>query len=191
MVSVQTNSSDIRVISSRGASIPHRLLQFGPGERCKLIFPLTKGAHTYYIYYGNPNAPAPPETDWEPMRGLILETRKYAGGDGNNWARMQKAMERSKHVYGRGPAPNIFLGYNPFGPSNNYISIYRGWLLCPINGSYRFSITSYGPSFLLIDGKLVLGWPGWHGLVADARRNKQVNLLRKTAGFYRSQRQGL
>ncbi|MBN2310517.1 MAG: PKD domain-containing protein, partial [Candidatus Hydrogenedentes bacterium] len=111
-----------------------------------------------------------------------LEVRKKGSGGFDNWAQMQELIKKSPDVEGRGLHPAVFDGHNRFGPSDNYLSLYTGWLYCPIAGEYAFATTSDDASFLLIDGRLVVQWPGTHGPVADARHNAPLDL---TQGAHR------
>ncbi len=53
-------------------------------------------------------------------------------------------------------------GFNPFGSSDHYISIYRGWIKVPAAGKYRFCTASNEASFSFLDGKELVHWPGRH-----------------------------
>ncbi|MBM4044682.1 MAG: PKD domain-containing protein, partial [Planctomycetes bacterium] len=155
---------DVRVLE--GASPVHsKVLFMGPGDLCKLAIKMSsaKGPSTFYIYYGNPKASAQPAV-WEPKRGCLLETRRYVGGGCGTWEQMQDTIRKSKgQTYGVGYVKNIFMGYNPFGPSENYISLFTGYFDCKQPGTYSFCTTSDEASFMFLDGKLLVEWPGHHG----------------------------
>ncbi len=171
----QKDGADVVVIS-RGKPVPHKVLHCGPGDLCKVAFEMEPGVTSYYIYYGNPSAKAG-ETKWEPQRGLLLETRKYVGGGCASWGQMQDSLARSKgQVLGVGYQPNVFLGFNPFGPSENYISVYTGWLHIKQQGNYGFATTSSDGSFLLINDQLVVQWAGYHRAIPEARFTKTLSL---------------
>ena len=51
---------------------------------------------------------------------------------------------------------------NPFGDSDYYISVYRGWIQIPAAGSYGFCTASNEASFSFIDGQHLVDWPGRH-----------------------------
>jgi len=147
-----------------------------------VAFPVKEGQARFGLYYGNPNA-LRPRTDWTPKRGLMLEIRTKGPGGFGNWPEMQQLLRNSDKVQGRGRHPNVFDGWNRFGPSDNYVSIYKGYLYCPVSGEYRFATTSDDASFLLLDGKMVVQWPGSHGAVADARHNAPARLQRGVRFF--------
>ncbi len=158
---MKKDGSDLRVTTSRGRPVKCALKGIGPGDEALVVFEVDKAEDEYYVYYGNPSAKALPP--WDPKRGLLLETRKRGPGNPVSWAAMQRILQKSTYVYGRGYRPKIFDGYNPFGPNEDYVSIYRGWLLAPVSGRYTFCTASDDASFMFIDGKLVCQWPGYHG----------------------------
>jgi TolA-binding protein len=165
---VQPDGRDVVVIG-RGKPVSSKMLQLGPGDLCKVVFEIESGLSTYYLYYGN-GAALKKEVKWEPQRGLLLETRKYVGGGCAAWNQMQDSMDRSKgNVFGVGYQPNVFLGFNPFGPSENYISIYKGWLYIKQKGNYGFATTSSDASFLFVDDKLIVHWAGYRRAIPQAQ----------------------
>ncbi|HIE43443.1 MAG TPA: tetratricopeptide repeat protein [Candidatus Omnitrophica bacterium] len=159
---IREDASDIRVIDTMGRFIPYKVIYSKPYAYTTIAFKTTSPQERYYIYFGNPQARAP-KYDWDFEAGLILETRKKGRGDAGSWLQMKRLLRASREVYGRGFVPNIFLGYNPYGPDDNFISIFTGYLYCPEEGKYSFATASDDASFLFIDDKLVTQWPGWHG----------------------------
>jgi tetratricopeptide (TPR) repeat protein len=154
------DGSDIRVTTVRGEILRHCVLGCGPGDRMEVAFE-PQGDGPFHVYYGNP-APKRSREPWSPERGLILETRKRAGGLPRDIASMLKIVEQSTEIHGARRWPRVFDAINPFGPDDNFISIYRGKIFVPKDGPYTFFTASDEASFLLIDGKPVASWPGWH-----------------------------
>ena len=165
---LKPDGSDVRV-ATRGDTVHHKVLSVGPGDFCTLAFEMVSGVSTYDVYYGNPSASAP-TYNWEPERGLFLETRKYRGGSCGNWKQMKELVDKAGPVFGAGPVPSIFHGYNCFGPCDKYVSIYRGQLAIPAAGDYQFSTTSDEASFMFVDDRIVAQKPGWGGAHRDPRR---------------------
>jgi len=176
---LKPDASDIRVMAL-GKPLRHKVLYVSPTGIARILFELMPDTEEYEIYYGNPEAPAPKD-DFQPRRGLILETRRYAGGNINNWAQARRALQRSGPPFGAGPVDRVFHGHNPFGPSARFVSVYEGWLNCPIAGTYGFATTSGNASFLFLNDELVVDWPGRHGPVADARHHRNVVLAKGLA----------
>jgi len=176
---LRPDGGDLRVFGKRKI-VPYKIVSVGPGDKVSLLFKVLKGCDEYHIYYGNAAA-EPLEFDWTPQRGLVMETRRYEGGENRNWGEMRATMKRAKHVYGRGLVEKIWHGHNPFGPSRNMVSIYRGWLQIPAQGEYDFVTSSASASFLFVDDKPAVQWPGWHRAVPDGRFRKRITL---TAGLH-------
>lgn len=172
---LRDDGADIRVVAA-GKEVPSKLYGLGPGDTATVGFKVVSPANGYYIYFGNPNA-APPDYRWEPQRGLILETRELPN-DANprNLTAMADIWVRSKPFFGAGEVERVWQGQNMFGPSRRFSSRYVGWLVCPAQGSYGFATSSDDASFLLLDGKQVVAWPGTHGPVGDSRHNATVKL---------------
>ncbi len=167
------DKTDVRVTCD-GAAVPFALLQAGPGDFCRVAFRMKPAAASYYVYFGNPKAP--PAKGWIPERGLLLETRRYNGGDPNNLEKMRDVISQSGPSFGADFVPNVFHGWNEFSREDRYVSIYRGRLNCPKEGEYEFATSSDDASFLLLDGKLVADWPGWHGALPYAFRTGKIRL---------------
>lgn len=176
---MKPDGSDIRVVTGDSV-VPHKLYGVGPGDKATLAFKVERGKRNYHIYFGNDQAEAPGDK-WEPQRGLILETRGYKGGGFGNLAAMRRTMKRAGPFYGAGEVDRVWHGHNLFGPTERFVSEYVGWLVCTTAGTYHFATSSDCASFLLVNNKLVVAWPGWHGPVADARHSGRVTL---TAGIH-------
>jgi len=171
---MKADGSDVRVVV-RGKEVSCRFYGAGPGDTATVAFRVERGVRDYYVYFGNAGAAAP-RYDWQPRRGLILETRGYKGGDPKNLAAMREIWSQSEPFYGADAVDKVWHGQNMFGPSESFVSLYTGWLMCPSPGDYVFATTSDDASFLLVDGKPVVAWPGYHGPVADARHSGIIRL---------------
>jgi tetratricopeptide (TPR) repeat protein len=170
----KSDGSDIRVAVRGRQLVGHRVIQMGPGDLCRVAFAANKDDTRYYIYYGNPNAPAP--EPWEPQRGLLLEVRRGPGGRAERLDQVQADWARARPV-GADFVNHISFAFNPFGESDMpAIFHYVGWFVAPATGTYQFATTSSGGSWLLIDDKPAVDWPGPHGPVHDARHAKPVAL---------------
>jgi len=174
---MKPDAADLRIVDETGGRVPYYIIAAGFDDTCTVAFPVERPGQKLYLYYDNPNANSPGH-DWVPERGLIIEVRTLGRGSIANWRSMRTLVKGSPKVQGRALHPHIFDGHNRFGPSDKYISIYRGYLDCPQSGRYGFATTSDDASFLLIDSKMVVQWPGKHNAVADARHNKTISLQR-------------
>jgi len=155
------DGSDIRVIAE-GKEVPFRLLSVGPGDFASLAFEVNPEREYYQIYFGNSEAKKLPET-WQPQRGLLLETRRFRGGPIGNADQIIKAFLNSRPVLGARFVGRIFYGHCLFGRGYNTSSKYTGWFYIRKGGKFEFVTSSDDASCLLVDGKVVASWPGWHG----------------------------
>jgi len=162
------DGSDIKVFAgNQGRAAEFKMMMTGPGDRARIAIRMIRGIDEYHVCYGGP--PNTARTKWEPQVGLVLETRKFNGGGIRTPAQMRKLVDASGPSYGRWLVPNIFHGFNPFGPSDNYVSIYRGWLHAPKDGEYQFATTSDDASYFLVGGQVVSSKPRWGRGPANAR----------------------
>jgi len=178
---MKADGSDLRVAAEGRRLVPHRVLQIGPGDLVRIAFAATPAAERYYIYYGNPEAEPPAET-WEPQRGVLLEARPWPGGPMDRLGAVQKIWEKAKPA-GAAFVSHVNFGFNPFGESEApRIYRYTGWVAAPEAGTYDVATSSKDASWLLIDGKEVVAWPGKHGPLWDARHAAKCTL---TQGVHR------
>lgn len=158
---------DVRVLARGRKLRPVKILAAGPGDFLRVAFPLVKEVTSYHVYYGNPKAKA---TDtFSPRRGLLVESRGFRGGDVGSWRGMAGVRRRAGPRYGAKFVDRVYFGYNPVGPETNYVNKYTGWLKVPADGEYLFATSSDDASFLLVDGKMIAKWPGWHGAISQVR----------------------
>ena len=148
---LQPDGRDLRVVMD-GKPAPFKIVDIGFGGYVKLVAGITGSSGRMEVYYGNPSA-KPLRSDWVPRRGLWLETRPYRGPRVGNLAQLRRALARTTERYGAGPAAQIFHGFNPFGPSDNYLSIYRGWLYLPREQTVTFAVVADDIGCLLVEGR--------------------------------------
>lgn len=156
----RVDGRDIRVFTLDGKEVPRGVVAFGPGDLYEVAFPVGQETE-WFVYYGNREAPEPRQT-FVPDRGLILETRARGEGDPATWEGMNQILTNSVRIFGGSFWPRVFDAENPFGPSDNFVSDYRGFLHAPVDGDYVFYTASDEASFLFVAGSLVTSWPGWH-----------------------------
>ncbi|HSV14330.1 MAG TPA: PKD domain-containing protein [Tepidisphaeraceae bacterium] len=170
------NADDVRVASEDGKLVPTHILQDGPGDRIRLAFTLKKGVKKYAVYFGNPKPEASKETeDVKWTAGLMLETRAWSGGGAGSAADLERSWNRNTRTLGQAVIPTPFIGYNYFGPQEQWISKFIGSLFAPIDGQYAFAISVDDSAALFIDGKPLLFAPIGP---PDVRYNAAVHLSR-------------
>jgi len=173
----QAAGNDYRVVDAAGQRVQFQLM-FHDAERYSLIaFRATDVGQTYYIYFGNPAAEraaeqvisdpkpgaGPPSGVWVPRYGLVYTTLRRPEGDNPKTVTDLAAMLAASPAQdGARFQRQISDGFNPFGSSDNYMSVYRGWIEIPAAGRYRFCTASNEASFSFLDGKELIHWPGRH-----------------------------
>jgi tetratricopeptide (TPR) repeat protein len=194
----RADGNDYRVLDANGKPVPFQLT-FHDAARYSLIsFRVTDTKQRYFVYFGNPKAsraaeqvvadPAPgagpPKGTWVPKYGFAYQTIQRPEGDNPKTVQdLAKLIAGSKQKYGARYQRRVADGYNPFGPSDYYISIYRGWINIPRAGKYQFCTISNEASFSFLDGKELIHWPGRHTVERGVRGevNATVEL---TAGLH-------
>ena len=154
---------DIRVISPEGQPVPFTIVHATLEGQYLIAFAAPQKQGFYCIYYGNQHADAAQQA--APKQALVYETRPIPkGATVNSWAEAQAALNRAGPAYGAAYWNRVYDAYNPFGPQSDYIGIYRGYIRCPVDGTYRFATLSDQSSFLLVDDQLVTQWIGPHNI---------------------------
>ena len=173
------------VVSTRDEKlVPTRVLQFGPGDYCRLAFQTVEGQYSYAVLYGGP----PPEEgampSWTSRDGLLLETREYKECNLNSFESVRAAFDSSKRI-GSDYVQNVQHSHNPFslapGP---FLSRYSGYLRVGSAGTYGFLTSSQDCSFLVIDDKVVVDAPGRHVPQRRARSGSRKD-TRLSAGAHK------
>jgi len=142
------------------------------GTKLLMVFNGSDGSKTYTLHYGGRGGATPPSGRWSALPSLLIETRAKPRGIGNDWRGMQKMLQESEGTtQGVMFVPNIWHAMNPFGPSDEFITIYRGHLDIKENTRLRLFTASSDASFVFIDGELAFSWPGEHA-VYDGREGK-------------------
>jgi PKD repeat protein len=192
------DGGDYRVLDAAGKPVPFQITFHDAARYSLLSFRAVNPRQRYFVYFGNPKVPhaaeevridptpgaGPAKAAWIPKQGLVLETIERPKGDNpRTVADMAKLIAGSTRKYGARYQRRVADGYNSFGPSDYYISLYRGWISIPKAGKYRFCTVSNEASFSFLDGKELIHWPGRHTAERGARGevNTTVEL---TAGLH-------
>lgn len=192
------DGADYRVLDDQGRPLPFQIM-FHDAARYSLIsFRTSDPSETYFIYYGNPQAArsaeeivadpqpgaGPPNGVWTPRYGLVYVTMRRPEGDN------PKTVDEFEALVAASPGKDgaryrrrISDGFNPFGSSDNYLSVYRGWLRVDVAGRYRFCTASNEASFSFLDGKELVHWPGRHTAERGIHGEKNA-AVELTAGWH-------
>jgi len=150
----------VRVFTDTGIPVGCDLLWSTPGEPTTFLFDSTSGAKRYQVYMGS---------NWPPMHlanaksGVVLESRESDGRIINSLPDMFQAWNQSSNkVLGRAIVTSIFEGGNRFGPQGNLLEHFQGWFDVAAQEYLQLAVISVDATFVLIDGKEVVEWPGVH-----------------------------
>jgi TolA-binding protein len=171
------------VIDSGGKEIASECLWNNPQEGYTIIF--AAGAGPFWIYLeGGPN----PENAWTDNSALHPSLLLYT--------RVGHAtMDDARNLAGENPpGPGVRMGQVPmiadaqnrYGPSDNFVSYYTGWLNAREAGNYFIGTISEDGSTILIDGKTAADWPGIHSY-KDGLTGNKGGTITLTKGEHRVQ----
>ncbi len=149
---------DVRVATEDGKLVASQVLTAGPGDRMRVVFDVKKDVRDYAVYFGNPK-PAPVPKGLDELKntgGLLLESRQWTGGTVNNFETIEKSWDRSKPTFGRIMIDRPFIGYNPFGDQEQWISKMTGSLLAPEDGDFTLAMAVDDEGGFYLDGKPAL-----------------------------------
>jgi TolA-binding protein len=150
----------IRVFTDTGIAVGSDLLWTAPGEPATLLFDSSSGAKHYQVYVGS---------DWPALHlpdgkaGVRMESREGDGTIIKSLPEMLQAWNQSGKVVGRAIVPGIDEGGNRFGPQVNLFEHLQGWFDVAVPEHLQIAVISVDSSFVLLDGKEIVEWPGNHG----------------------------
>ncbi|MBI1367707.1 MAG: PKD domain-containing protein [Planctomycetes bacterium] len=176
------DANDYRIFDASGAAIPYEV-SFHDAKRDTLLsFRCGAVGGRYEVYFGKadaardpmrtsdptidgkPVSAGPGANGWTPHAGLILTTMRRPREMENpmSTAQMADLIAQSPGPDGADVVQNISHGLNPFGDSDYYISVYRGYLRIDKAGDYGLCTASNEASFSFMDGADLVHWPGRH-----------------------------
>ncbi|MCH8147882.1 MAG: PKD domain-containing protein, partial [Planctomycetes bacterium] len=191
---------DYRVLDAVGNPVPFQLTYHNADHYSLIAFRAAKpnAGTLFYVYFGNKGADrakqqiiandepgaGPPKAGWIPRAGLVFSTMQRPQGENPKTVEeLRKLIAGSKQRYGARYQRRVADGHNPFGLSDYYISVYRGWINIPRAGTYKFCTASNEASFSFLDGRKLVHWPGRHTSQRGLRGEKNET-LQLTAGLH-------
>ncbi|MCC6581366.1 MAG: PKD domain-containing protein [Phycisphaeraceae bacterium] len=179
----RADAGDYRILDAHGKPVPYQVNFHDPRRDTLLSYRILPGYPTVTIYFGNsddevdpmraivderPGAgapkPGPGAGGWIPRAGLTLATyrRPIEAANPQTVSDMATLLALTPGPDGADFHRTISDGFNPFGDSDYYISVYRGWMDLPQAGVWTFCTASNEASFSFIDGRELVHWPGRH-----------------------------
>jgi hypothetical protein len=161
----------IGVFNDSGQRVASEVLSNPPGGPLILVFDSSSNAQHYDVYFGS--------SDWPPLPlkddhgAVILETRDGDGKEIDKLPDMLDAWNKATVVEGKLPVPGIFEGGNRFGPQRNLLLHFHTFFNAVTAEHVDFATVSTDSSFVLVDGKEVVEWPGAHDAGGGMREEHQ------------------
>ena len=170
------------VFTAIGQQVPSRIFQAQQDEPMEILFDNSRGSTIYFVYLVPKAKYKPAPSVWEPKAGVTLETRyttknysecKELSGLLKVWNNAAKPVDRTlvdsiHHSFPIHHLPDL-KGNKP------RLALYRyeGFFRIDKGGEYVFATASNWASHLLVDGKLVISWPGEHSYRSGIKGEKQ------------------
>jgi hypothetical protein len=160
----------LRVFTDAGAPVGSSTIWSSPGGPTTVIFDSSSNSRLYKVYMG--------ATNWPPLpipntanAGVLLESRPGDGKSVDHLPDMLAAWKQSRPTLGRELLNGIFEGGNRFGPEMPIFTYFQGWFDVAAQEHLELAAISNDASFVLVDGKEVVEWPGlhdvWPGIKAE------------------------
>lgn len=161
---------------------PLPLLAMGEGAENKAlaVVKAPAGSKKIFVYFGS-QVPAP-QNRMGILPGLTVDVRSYLPGPFNNWADVEKLMQRSLRR-GKVWVDKIQLSYNPVTSEAAILMVFEGYLRVPQAGSQTLMLVSQDAGYLFVDNKLVIERNGRQS-AHNATRGQSRATLNLTAGTH-------
>ena len=161
----------IFLTDNQGAARPFSLLNRA-GSLLAIHFDAAAGEALHL--YPSATASLPPP-GLEHRSGLRHLTRSYDGREVTAAAQFEDLWKNAPFQGGRFEE-QIYSAFNPFGPNTNTLHRYDGFLIVAKGGLSHFCVASTDASFLFIDGREIVGWPGKHAIKEGLDGSKRGGL---------------
>ncbi|MHC4226101.1 MAG: NPCBM/NEW2 domain-containing protein [Planctomycetota bacterium] len=173
-------------VTSDGSRVGSQMLSALRGEPMDILFDSSKGNPSYLVYLVPKNKYKKPASSWQPQAGLVLETKQTKKGfrSSDRLPEFSKAFGNIVEPVGRSLVDDVqhvfpihrMPKHNTTGPSTQGgygLYRYRGFFAVDKGGKYSFATVSNWDSYLTVDDKSVVAWPGRHGIGGGTRGQKQ------------------
>ncbi|MBN2314964.1 MAG: NPCBM/NEW2 domain-containing protein [Sedimentisphaerales bacterium] len=174
--------------TTSGDKVKSRIFSAAPGEAMEILFESPVGNPSYLVYLVPKGRGGESNSSWQPEAGLVLETRWSRKGlkDSDRLPQLKAIFDHAKPV-GRSFVDDIqqtfpihipaeYDGGAPLEKGGYGFYRYSGCIDVPKKGSYTFATISNRDSYITIDGKEVVGWPGKHDYHEGRRGEKKGSI---------------
>jgi tetratricopeptide (TPR) repeat protein len=152
---------DALLLNPVGEPVPTVLIYHAMGKRSLLLAREMKAGTNYFLYFGGRSRRV--QGGWMPKQGLAVETRTLGAKTAiNTQTEMLDSWNHATNVNGVGFVNSINMTANPFGEGTNYASHFTGLYRTTEGEKVTFYTLSSDASFVLVDDRPALEWPGIH-----------------------------
>ena len=183
--------------TSDGARVDSQVLSAARGEPMDILFDSSEGHPSYLVYLVPKSKHRKAASSWQPQAGLVLETKwtKNRFRKSDRLPEFSKAFNSIVEPIGRSLVDDIQHVFpihrmpkhdaaKP-APRGGYgLYHYRGYFPVYQGGKYSFATVSNWDSYLTVDDKLVVAWPGQHG-TSGGRRGEKQGTVSLTPGIHK------
>ncbi len=172
--------------TSDGSRVDSRILSVGRGEPMDILFDSSEGNPSYLVYLVPKSKHRKPPLSWQPQAGIVLETKwtKNRFRSSDRLPEFSAAFKSVVEPIGRSLVDDIQHVFpihrmpahdaaNAGARGGYGLYHYRGFFPVYKGGKYSFATVSNWDSYLTVDDKLVVAWPGQHNIHGGTRGQKQ------------------
>jgi len=174
---VSSDGRDVALVDDGGRPVPMRVLFTRKGQDTMVAYRGRKAPGGLWVYYGPGKGAAPRAASggWDPKPSLLLITMPLPSGAFRSWKPIASAA-RSDRIHGMGFVDQVWSGVNPWGPDDHFATAFIGYLDIKRGGKYRIFTASDEASYVILNGKELVSWPGKHTVDQGRRAQHGVDL---------------
>ncbi|MCH8120068.1 MAG: NPCBM/NEW2 domain-containing protein [Planctomycetes bacterium] len=170
------------VFTTIGQRVPSRLFWTQQDEPMEILFDNSYGSTIYFVYLVHKNKYKAVPSSWEPKAGVTLETRYTTKNypECKEMSGLLKVWDDVAEPVGKSLVDNVHHSFpihhlSDLKGKKPRLALYRyeGFFRTEEAGQYIFATASNWSSHLLVDGNLVISWPGEHNYRAGIKGEKQ------------------
>jgi hypothetical protein len=174
------------VFTSAGERVNSRVLSAWQGGPMEILFDSSDGRPVYFVYLVPKDKYSGKPASWEPKAGLTLETRRTdkSHRECQKLPDLLRVWDKAATPVGRSLVDSIHHGFpihrvpregsgSAAGKGGLALYRYEGFFRVKKAGQYSFATASNWGSYLLVDGKPVVTWPGQHDYRGGIRGQKK------------------
>ena len=169
------DGNDVLVVDGRGNVLPSKVVFSQRFGESWVAYDGREAQDGVWLYYGGSTVRPGGLKPYNPQMSLTLVTAPLVRGAMTDPRTIARAVESSR-AFGMTFVDNVYLGRNPIGPNEQFVSHFRGILTVPRGGEYVIYTNSDEASFVFIDDKPVVAWPGTHGPAQHAGEERRATV---------------